>query len=282
LVIFLLLIALSIGQISAVPFPTYNHSDALNYVYYAYSAYCPQYRLMPWGCWYCKGDTGGFVSTQYFTGTSYDTRVYIGYHDSRKEIIVSFRGTAPTSIANWIADIEYLQSDGGYNGVSAKVHDGFLRSYQAVAGNVLSEIMNLTSQFPDYDLILTGHSLGGAQATLLAMDLAYNHGKKDAYLITFGCPRVGNADFATAFNNVYGGRSWRVTHGNDLVPHVPLENMLINHYHHVGTEVWYQHSGNIRISDPSGEDPNGSDGNWFDTSLPDHLTYLGVLYLACL
>jgi predicted lipase len=163
------------------------------------------------------------------------------------------------------------------------VHSGFLKSYMSVADGVVAEILNLVNQFPDFDVVLTGHSLGGAQTTLLAMDLAYNHGLVGAYIITFGSPRVGNVDFATAFNNVYAGRSWRVTHEYDIVAHVPLRNMLTETFHHVGTEVWYyDDKGDYKFGDGSGEDPNESDSNLVDFSLPDHLTYLSIVFIICL
>eukprot|EP00475_Leptophrys_vorax_P045784 TRINITY_DN9639_c0_g1_i2.p2 TRINITY_DN9639_c0_g1~~TRINITY_DN9639_c0_g1_i2.p2 ORF type:complete len:116 (+),score=21.05 TRINITY_DN9639_c0_g1_i2:324-671(+) len=115
------------------------------------------------------------------------------------------------------------------------------------------------------------------------MDLAYNHGINKSYVITFGSPRVGDPAFASAFNAVYAGRSWRVTHETDIVPHVPLQTMLTEKFHHVGTEVWYYDgNGDYKFGDGSGEDPNESDSNLTDFSIVDHLTYLGVLYIACL
>eukprot|EP00475_Leptophrys_vorax_P045783 TRINITY_DN9639_c0_g1_i1.p1 TRINITY_DN9639_c0_g1~~TRINITY_DN9639_c0_g1_i1.p1 ORF type:complete len:285 (+),score=66.38 TRINITY_DN9639_c0_g1_i1:99-953(+) len=280
---YVLAVAVLFGIVFALPFPGYNGSDALNYVYYSYSAYCPQRDVAAWDCSFCKGDTGGFVNTNYFTSSFYDTHVYVGYHPSRQEIVATFRGTVPTLIKNWLDDIVYIQKSGPFNGISVEVHDGFLQSYEAVASNVVAEIISLVGKFPGYDIVLTGHSLGAAQTTLLAMDLAYNHGINKSYVITFGSPRVGDPAFASAFNAVYAGRSWRVTHETDIVPHVPLQTMLTEKFHHVGTEVWYYDgNGDYKFGDGSGEDPNESDSNLTDFSIVDHLTYLGVLYIACL
>jgi len=280
--VFLLVLLVCFAQIEGLPFPVYDKTEALTYVLYSDSAYCLQPNLAAWNCQYCKGDTAGFVFVNYFESDLTDSHVYIGYHPNRDEIIVSFRGSLPLSIENWLDDIEYFQSNGPFNGVSTLVHDGFLKSYQAVASQVIAELQNLTAQFPHYNIVLTGHSLGGAQATLLAMDLYYNFRITDAYLITFGSPRVGNADFATAFNGAYAGRSWRVTNQDDIVPHVPPQIAFPYWYHAVGSEVWYKDSqGDIYVDNGSGEDPNGSDSNWFDLSLTDHLTYGGILLLGC-
>ena len=51
-----------------------------------------------------------------------------------------------------------------------------------------------------------GHSLGGAQATLAAWDIATSQAwaaadtTKLLRVVTFGSPRVGNREFAAAFN----------------------------------------------------------------------------------
>jgi predicted lipase len=196
--------------------------------------------------------------------------------------VVSFRGTVPTSIQNWLANVQYFQVSAPFKGATnGLVHTGFLQSYKNVSAAVISEVLNLRSQFPNYNIVLTGHSLGGAQTTLLAMDLYYNYSITNAYLITFGSPRVGDPAFAISLNNAYAGRSWRVTHAADIVPQVPLRVMPpITFFHHPGTEVWYNTG--IYIATPDGEDPNGSDSNLVALSVPDHLIYLGVLYLVCL
>jgi predicted lipase len=52
-------------------------------------------------------------------------------------------------------------------------------------------------------------------------------------LFTFGSPRVGNAAFAAAFDQLIGNgvlaQSYRVTHQADIVPHLPLAIMGFQH-----------------------------------------------------
>jgi predicted lipase len=83
-------------------------------------------------------------------------------------------------------------------------------------------------------VLVTGHSLGAAMATLAAVDLA-NAGY-DTDLITFGSPRVGNKAFSEYVNNTVNGVNLRVTHGNDIVTVFPPQ---LTGYHHVGREVHY-------------------------------------------
>jgi predicted lipase len=91
-------------------------------------------------------------------------------------------------------------------------------------------------------MLITGHSLGAALATLAALDIKRrlaptNH--IDFY--TFGSPRVGNVNFTNYLMEQFpDGKYDRVTHYNDMVAHVPPPIMGFNHG---GNEVWYKNSG---------------------------------------
>ncbi|MGC8639414.1 MAG: lipase family protein [Isosphaeraceae bacterium] len=93
-----------------------------------------------------------------------------------------------------------------------KVHAGFLKAFSEVAP-LLDELA--AKRLPRQRVWLTGHSLGGSLATLAAAHLG-----PDAIqgLYTFGCPRVGDAAFAS----VLPTRSYvRFVHRDDWVPTVP-------------------------------------------------------------
>lgn len=70
---------------------------------------------------------------------------------------------------------------------------------------------------PGVRVVLTGHSLGGAVAQVLAHQVAAIPGVSVDGVVTFGAPRVGNADFAA-------GARWpvvRLVNAGDLVTHLP-------------------------------------------------------------
>ena len=69
-------------------------------------------------------------------------------------------------------------------------------------------------------LYLTGHSLGGALATLCAADLAANTKFTSPSVYTFGSPRVGNPTFAGFFNRRTGPH-YRVYNSEDVVTSLP-------------------------------------------------------------
>ncbi|KAJ9526404.1 hypothetical protein QJQ45_009880, partial [Haematococcus lacustris] len=71
---------------------------------------------------------------------------------------------------------------------------------------------------------ITGHSLGGALATLCAYELAARQSPERARqaitMYSFGAPRAGNKAFAARYNTLVPD-SWRVTNSNDIIPSVP-------------------------------------------------------------
>ena len=73
---------------------------------------------------------------------------------------------------------------------------------------------------------LTGHSLGGAIATIGAMKLA--HKGWDVELITFGSPRVGNASFASLTKKLVK-KNARFKNSGDVAPNYPPELAKFSH-----------------------------------------------------
>lgn len=97
---------------------------------------------------------------------------------------VVFRGTQ--SLRDFLSDIAAWRT--GWSG-RQRVHWGFAQAYRVVK----SQLDEWCRDNPAMRLVATGHSLGGALATLFASD----HPR--AELVTFGSPLVGNAAFAASF-----------------------------------------------------------------------------------
>jgi hypothetical protein len=104
------------------------------------------------------------------------------------------------------------------------VHSGFWRAYTAggLRAALLAKLGALTSAAAasgaPLRLFCTGHSLGGALATLAAFDAAAACGlPRDAVtVVTFGAPRVGNHAFATDLDAAVPS-CWNVVLGRDAV-----------------------------------------------------------------
>ncbi|KAL3417844.1 lipase [Phlyctema vagabunda] len=111
------------------------------------------------------------------------------------------------------------------------VHTGFWTSWQNTRSAILPHLVLAKKDYSEYDVHLVGHSLGGAVAALAGLELE-GLGWKPV-ITSFGEPRVGNAALRDYIddtfgldgkeNGGYGKRYRRVTHIDDPVPLLPLQ-----------------------------------------------------------
>ena len=109
------------------------------------------------------------------------------------------------------------------------VHLGFERMYARVRASIRTAL----AAVGDVRVTVLGHSLGGAMATLGAVDVKRNMGKTQVDLCTVGGPRTGKVGFRRNFNDEIP-IAYRVTNQFDIVPHVPS---AITGWNHVGEEI---------------------------------------------
>ncbi|WP_409345486.1 lipase family protein [Paenibacillus sp. MBLB4367] len=135
--------------------------------------------------------------------------------ESDHDIIIAFRGTDST--ADWISDMIARQSDFSYVAGAGATHRGFTKIYDSVR----SQIHETLERMPhDKKLYITGHSLGGALATLCAFDGAYNTKFRQPIVYTYASPRVGDPTFAAAYNRTIEYNR-RIVNEVDIVPLTP-------------------------------------------------------------
>lgn len=164
-----------------------------------------------------------------------------------------------------------------------------------------ASVQQLIAEYPSYGVFITGHSLGGAVASITAMHLAYDEvipAAMGPVIYTLGEPRTGDYAFAQKFNALFP-TAYRLVHYKDVVAHLPPCHASFNSkleyvcddetsefewaYQH-GTEVWYQEvmpdvtdnsQGSFQTCSgaPFGEDPNCSDGLVLKDSIDDHTHY---------
>ncbi|MDH6669798.1 triacylglycerol lipase [Paenibacillus sp. LBL] len=135
--------------------------------------------------------------------------------ESPDEIIIAFRGTLSTT--DWISDAIASQKNFKYIKEPSLTHRGFTNIYASTRGQIMSALNRLPH---DKTLYITGHSLGGALATLCAVDIAANTDHTTPYVFTYGSPRVGDPDFAMAYTK-YVRSSFRIANLFDVVTHAP-------------------------------------------------------------
>jgi len=96
-------------------------------------------------------------------------------------------------------------------------------------------------------IFITGHSLGGALATLAALDLQTRYtGEYAVRMINLASPRVGDYSFARMFDSLIPN-AVRVVFTRDVVPGLPKFGCM---FKHVGHEVNINKKGNALV-DPS-------------------------------
>ena len=149
----------------------------------------------------------------------FECEAFHGFVAAQRNVaIVAFRGTA--SIGNALTDIEAaLIRHDIFPGL---IHFGFARAAEAVYPMVRVLLTALDRRLP---ILVTGHSLGGAMATLVSHRLAVE-GFPVRAVYTYGSPRAGNRSFRDA----YRLPNYRFVNDNDLVPHLPMRWC----YRHVG------------------------------------------------
>ncbi|CAM9163605.1 unnamed protein product [Ectocarpus sp. 4 AP-2014] len=204
----------------------------------------------------------------------------------KPRIVITFSGTDPSSVKNWIDDLEATTVPNTYGGLceQCQVHRGFLAAYDLVKDQVRYAIGQHMQYNPHVQILITGHSLGAALAVLCFLDLRVNRGLGQgpnssvsfAPIYLFGSPRVGNEAFATLTTRP-GVSIFRLVHHRDPVPHLPLEAWG---YHHPPTEVFYtEDQSSYQVCSNSGEDDTCSNQFWaIFGNIEDHLWYLVVNY----
>ncbi|KAI9029625.1 Alpha/Beta hydrolase protein [Phycomyces nitens] len=234
------------------------------------NAYCRS--VVPLNQWACKHCSKGDILVSTFKAGSLDTNGFISRNDRRQVITLVFRGTS--SFKNIVADFDFASQE--YPPVEgAEVHHGFYKAYMEVQDEVLTGMTHQISAYPNYRVVVTGHSLGGALATLAGLDLYQRDSRFNPNrlsIITYGGPRVGNSAFAYYVTDT-GISLERVVHKQDAVPHVPPQAFG---FLHPGIEYWIEEDDRVKICDSELDSPECSDSIVPFTKLSDHISYFDI------
>ena len=137
-------------------------------------------------------------------------------------LVIAFRGTE--SFRDVISDLNIDLVPLHLKNITRtpSVHKGFYDQFNSIKAKLTLDInkyMNDTT-IKEPKIIVTGHSLGGALATIAACKYSYDY-EFPIKCVTFGSPRVGNSLFVEYFNNKVD-LSLRYVNDNDPIPLVPL------------------------------------------------------------
>ncbi|KAL6608241.1 hypothetical protein ACP70R_041304 [Stipagrostis hirtigluma subsp. patula] len=202
-------------------------------------------------------------------------------------VVVSFRGTEPFNMRDWSTDVNLSWLGMGAMG---HVHVGFLkalglqeedgkdagRAFPKDAPNAAADkpvayyklrdvLREQLKKHPNANVVVTGHSLGGALAAIFPALLAF-HGERDILdrllaVNTYGQPRVGDAAFAAFLRASVPVEPLRVVYRYDVVPRVPFDAPPVAAFTHGGTCVYFDGWYAGRAIAAGGDAPNP---NYFD------------------
>ena len=188
-----------------------------------------------------------FIRSTVFVVQSRDGRV----------VIVSYRGTEPANIVNWLTDVDINPEKVSlpFPGTDREfdVHGGFYRNVRATRYEVVATLQRALagdSIRPDGGrmdhaceaLFVTGHSLGGALGALLGVMLTtepeyQSLAERLRAVYTYGQPIVGSPALAQECDRhpFLGRNVVRYVYGNDVVTRLPPKPT--GHFAHFGQEL---------------------------------------------
>lgn len=182
----------------------FDVDKAVTLARYTSVVYCNESNIWQWNCTRCRR-AGPMTVYGVVFDPVWDLKAYAGYSRTLGAKMIVFRGTDSHSLYNWVENMRYWRTDVSVpfpNATGVLVHTGFLASYNmsTLRANLTAAMARLNQWHPFAPTYVVGHSLGGALATLCALDMKFTFGLRDVRVYTFGSPRVGNQQFAQYFD----------------------------------------------------------------------------------
>ena len=220
-----------------VSIETFDQEMISYYSWFASYGYCEDI-FVPLFC--CKNDFEFFTGKWNMINEGVTDKFFVynfilWRNDEFKKYIAAFPGTNEVlELINEIIQSKLVNYD---EDGQIKVVNYFKKVVFEIKDMLFTpEILEDIIAHPGYQFISTGHSLGGAIASLMLYD-AVNNGyidpkKNEPVLITYGQPRTGNKNFVIDFNKKIKN-VLRVVRDNDIVVNIPFSPDK-NSYTHLG------------------------------------------------
>lgn len=159
------------------------------------------------------------------------TQAFGTYRSEDDTALLAFRGTQPDEVTDIQADLAATLTP--WTRSAGRVHRGFASRFLAVHDDIRTWLDGAGGRRKK--LILCGHSLGAALATLAASIWTQSE------LITIGSPRVGDTDFVASLAGV---KTRRFVNCCDIVTQVPPK--VPPFYVHAGRKAYIVSDGTIK------------------------------------
>ena len=96
-----------------------------------------------------------------------------------------------------LQDLKVCQTK--FEDTDAKVHSGFYGQFKALKTRVESILQIILKDNSVDEILITGHSLGGAVSAMFGASLPSKFKGQNFRVVTFGCPKPGNSKFQEIF-----------------------------------------------------------------------------------
>ena len=178
----------------------------------------------------------GFTDTTFYNNDGSQAYAFT----NKQDIVIAFRGTEPNEWNDIKADIDATKALAETVG---HVHRGFKKEVDDVWPE-LEKMLISHKQNLDKKLWFTGHSLGGAMASICAGRCLLSHiDTQPEQVHTFGSPRVGTKRYINHAKIDY----YRWVNNNDIVTRTPP---LWLGYRHAGKEMYLDSQGRLKELNP--------------------------------
>ncbi|KAJ7816398.1 alpha/beta-hydrolase [Mycena leptocephala] len=229
----------STGDDSATGAPTPVSLDVVNSTLqrpaqFARVAYCSSASITTWTC----GAPCDALKNITFLQSGGDEGLvplyYIAHDADDQSLVVAHEGTDAKNILSILNDAQFglvplnvlrFPETAGKN---ITVHDGFQQTFERTADSLLAGVMDGLKSTGVKKIVVTGHSLGAALATMTAVMIKDAVDPSvDVSMTGFGLPRGGNQGWADFLDSQLGLTF--VSNQNDPVPTVPPKFLGFQH-----------------------------------------------------
>lgn len=169
-----------------------------------------------------------------FHSNDADLQCVVGKNPHKKRYTLIFRGSE--GLWDWLYDLLIIKTRLEED---IYVHKGFYKQlmYNNTFDKIVETVNTCHFENPDWEWVISGHSLGAALSTLSGYLLAQRIPGARFTVVSLASPRVGDFNFKDAFNKIKNLRHFRITNHRDSVVSIPTWR-----YYHTGHAIHYNGS----------------------------------------
>lgn len=196
-----------------------------------------------------QAQTLGFHAIDMLEG-GFGSLAYIGAMPQYGMMFIAIRGSQEPE--DFLADALWVETAVTDDRIFGEMHAGFLLHADEISEELPTVAPGCAGPLAGYQIWLTGHSLGGAAATLLA-EILKQQGCDIAGVSTFGSPRPGLANFAASYTSSVAAKSHNWRYAQDPVYCMPPGGG----WRHIGTHNRINPDGSatLNLNGPGCDDP---------------------------